>query len=139
MIDKITTHITEKKIYRDIVVTGIVGAVAATIDIVTLNIFYQFTHVNIYLATFFGFLAGSVFGYPANNYWTYRRNNQKAHFAGLLKSVTVATVGLLLTEGLMYLLAVRLGYHYNIVKLIAIFTVFFWNFFGNRYWTFRIR
>lgn len=139
MIKRIAGHVAEKKIYRDLLLTVIIGAIAATIDILTLNIFYRFIHVNIYLATLIGFLTGTVFGYPANNYWTYRRHNQKAHIVGLLKSVTVASVGLLITEIAMYILSDRLGYNYNIAKLVAIFCVFFWNFFGNRLWTFRAK
>ena len=137
MFKKILNKINSNHVYRDLVVWGIIGAIATVLDIGTLNIFYRFVHTNIFVATLMGFLAGTVFGYPANNSWTYGRHGQKAHLAGLFKITVVGACGLLFTEIIMYVLTIRMGYNYNVSKLVAVVIVFFWNFFANRYWTFK--
>lgn len=137
MIQKVTQRIIETNIHRDIAVTVTIGAVSATLDILALNLSYRVFHTNLYIAIMFGFLAGTAFGYPVNNYWTYRRHNQQANLVALGKCAVVGGMGLLFTELIMHLLTGKIGYNYNLSKFVAIFIVFFWNFFANRLWTFR--
>lgn len=137
MIKKALNKINQSHIHRDLSITIVLGAISTFFDIAILNIFFRLVHTNIYIATLFGFLAGTAFGYPANNHWTYGRHNRKANVGGLVKCAIVGGMGLLFTEIIMSILNVKMGYHYNISKLVAVFIVFFWNFFANRYWTFR--
>lgn len=126
-----------KTFYRDLVLFGLVGVVSTVADIAVLNIFYIGFQTSIYVATLLGFLVGSVNGYLMNNQWTYQRLGKKAQLSALAQYSIVGAVGLGLTEIIMHLLTVQSGLNYNVSKLIAVLVVFFWNFFGNRYWTFR--
>lgn len=116
---------------------AVVGLISTIIDIAALNIAYRLLHANLYLATFIGFLLGSINGYLLNNAWTYQRLRKRAHTFGLVKYTVIGLIGLGLTELIIDWLAVRSGVNYNLSKLVAVAVVFFWNFFGNRWWTFQ--
>jgi glycosyltransferase involved in cell wall biosynthesis len=128
-----------KTIYRDVFLFGVIGVVNTILDIAVLNLFYLDFKSSIYVATFLGYLVGSVNGYLMNNKWTYRRLEEKAKISGLIQFSIVSAVGLGATEVIMYLLSTQSGVNYNLSKIVAVVAVFFWNFFANRYWTFRAK
>ncbi|MDO8649982.1 MAG: GtrA family protein, partial [Candidatus Berkelbacteria bacterium] len=53
------------------------------------------------------------------------------------KYAIIAAIGLAITEAIIHFLVAEKGLYYNLAKVVAIVIVFFWNFFGNRYWTFK--
>ncbi len=114
-----------------------VGAVSAVIDIIVLNICYGHLHMSVYLATFLGYFVGAINGYLMNNFWTYRRQNRPFHIFGLIQYTAISFVGLGLTELVIRLVSVGLGYNVNVGKIISIVLVSFWNFFANRVTTFK--
>lgn len=122
---------------RDLWRFAVVGLVSTIIDITALNLSYRSFHTSLYLAAFIGFLLGSINGYLLNNAWTYRRLDKRAGLLGLTKYTLISLVGLGLTEVIIDLLSVRSNLNYNVSKLVAVAVVFFWNFFGNRWWTFQ--
>lgn len=124
-------------LYRDLLKFGVVGLISTVLDLAALNLFFVGLNTNIYWATFAGFVVGSLNGYFLNNAWTYKRLGKEAKASGLIKYTLISAVGLALTEGIMHFFSVEAGVNYNISKLIAVGVVFFWNFFGNRFWTFR--
>lgn len=124
-------------LYRDLFKFGATGLASTVVDFGILNVAVQLFHINLLVATFLGFLGGSTNGYLMNNAWTYKRLGKQAKTKGLVQYSLVGLVGLLLTEWIVSLLSVHGSLNYNISKLIAVAIVFFWNFFGNRFWTFR--
>lgn len=122
---------------RDLLKFGVIGVIITVLDLAALNLAYLGLDVSIYWATFIGFLVGTVSGYFLNNRWTYRRLGRPARVTRLFRYGVVGAIGLIITEGIMLFLTGQLEWQYNLSKLLAVAIVFFWNFFGNRLWTFQ--
>lgn len=116
---------------------GLVGLVGAVVDIGLLNLLHLKAGLSLYQSIFWAFVAAVVVNYLLNNFWTYRRLGLKFRASSLLKFGAISTVGLGVTEAIIHVLSVQNGVNYNAAKIIAIAVVFLWNFFANRYWTFR--
>lgn len=123
--------------FRELIKFGLVGVVGAGVDLGLLNLLHVRFAVNLYAATAIAFVAAVLVVYTFNNYWTFRRLGLKFRARTLAKYGLISTVGLIITEIIIHLLAVENGYNFNVAKIIAIGIVFFWNFFANRAWTFR--
>ena len=136
--DKLIGFFQSHRFLVDVIRFGLVGVVASVVDIGLLNLFYLKTNANLYVATGLAFVAASVVAYWLNNRWTYKRLGLQFGAQNLIKYTIIGTVGLVLTEIIMRVLVGNQGLNYNLAKVIAIFLVFFWNFFGNRFWTFRL-
>ena len=121
---------------KDFIKFGIVGLIATVIDYLGLNIFLKLNSP-LWLSTLIGFSAGAIIGYFLNNSWTYKRLGKRGNANDLTKYVVVAAFGLLWTELIMHYLSVSNSWDANLSKLVAVFIVFFWNFFINRVWTFK--
>ena len=121
----------------DMVKFGITGGVSTILDVGFLNLFYLYFKQAILVSTFAGFVAGTINGYLMNNYYTYRHLGKKANIKDFINLAIVGGIGLGLTEVIMYVLTVRLGMYYNYSKLIAVVTVFFWNFTAARKFVFK--
>jgi len=124
---------------KEMIKFGLVGSLGAVIDLGILNILHLVVGTDIYRSVFWAFTAAVAFNYTLNNHWTYRRLGLRFQAKNLFKFATIAAIGLGITEVIIHLLSIEQGLNYNLAKIIAIMIVFFWNFFGNRYWTFRVK
>lgn len=84
------------------------------------------------------FSVAVVSSYIMNRTWTFR-SHDKAVAKQAAKFLTVATIGLALNNGMFYFMNAPqfLGLPDIVALIIATGTVTFWNFFANKYWTFR--
>jgi len=137
--DKIFEFLQGNRFLVDAIRFGLVGVIAGVVDIGLLNLLYLEANANLYVATGLAFVMASLVAYGLNNGWTYRRLELPFRAQNLVKYTTIGTVGLVLTEVIMRILVGEQGLNYNLAKIIAIAIVFFWNFFGNRYWTFQVK
>ena len=135
--DKVIGFFQNHRFLVDVVRFGLVGVIAGLVDIGLLNLLYLKANANLYIATGLAFVIASVVAYWLNNRWTYRRLGLPFGAHNLIKYTIIGTVGLVLTEIIMRILVGNQGLNHNLAKIVAIFLVFFWNFFGNRFWTFR--
>ncbi len=138
-VNLLTNILQRQRLLTDAIRFGLVGVIAAVVDIGLLNILYLGAGLGIYTATAWAFVIASIVAYRLNNHWTYRRLGLPFRAQNLTKYTATGAVGLVITEGIIHLLVGRQGLDYNLAKIIAIMLVFFWNFFVNRYWTFRVR
>ncbi len=136
---KVIRFLANQLLLREMVKFAIVGLVGTAVDMGLLNLIHLKLGTSLYWAVFWGFAVATITVYVLNNHWTYRRLGLPFQTQTLSKYTVVAAVGLAITEGIIHLLAVENGLYYNLAKVIAIVIVFFWNFFGNRYWTFRAK
>lgn len=118
---------------------GLVGLIGAAVDMGILNLLYLMAGWSVYWAVFWGFAVATLVVYGLNNRWTYGHLGLPFRVQTLFKYAIIAAIGLAITEAIIHLLAVENGLYYNLAKVIAIVIVFFWNFFGNRFWTFRTK
>ncbi|MDZ7798481.1 MAG: GtrA family protein [Patescibacteria group bacterium] len=118
---------------------GIVGFIGTAIDVGFLNLLHQVFEVMVYLAATISFILAVINNFVLNKYWTFK--DKKAYLAKshvqFFQFIFVSVIGLLINLGLMYLLIEYFGFWYNWAKLGAIIVVLFWNFFANKFWTFR--
>ena len=100
------------------------------------------------LAQVISFSAAVTNGFTWNSLWTFRGLNSSRKRVQYVKFVIVNIIGLALNLAIMKVVfflftghiinpANPSESHWNIAKAIAIVVVAFWNFFANKYWTFR--
>lgn len=109
-----------------------VGATSTVLDFLILNSFGLV--MNVYLATAFGFLAGSTNGYILNSHFVFK---QQKNITRYVKYFFITFVGLCITELIIYAIHNKIGYRLNIAKLVAVILVFSWNYTGSRIWAFK--
>lgn len=114
----------------------VVGGTAFLVDYGVLYLsktflFQSLGDLGVYLATALGFLAGLVYNYVLSLVWVFRsaKDQKKGRTLGafLLFSI-IGIIGLLLTEGGMFLGYQLLHINYLIVKLFVAAVVLLWNY-----------
>jgi putative flippase GtrA len=125
---------------------ALVGAVSTAIDIALLNLVKTVIGWPLWLALALGFLGGTINGYYMNSRWTFRYNTEGQEGKKFSQFAIVSLIGLGLTELIVngYVEYINLGMNIfikeisamNVGKLVAVVLVFFWNYGGNKIWTF---
>lgn len=82
------------------------------------------------------FLLAVVNNYVLNRLWTFGSRSSKVS-TEFMRFLLVSVGGLLLTQGLMWLLVSLLGIWYLLAKAMTSLMVLIWNFGLNKFWTFR--
>ncbi|MEA4870356.1 hypothetical protein SDC9_126520 [bioreactor metagenome] len=114
----------------------VVGGTAFLVDYSLLYVFSHFVFQNlgdigVYLATALGFVGGLLYNYLLSLHWVFQsakdRNRGKSVGDFLLFAI-IGIIGLLLTEGGMYVGYQVMRVHYMIVKLFVAAVVLLWNY-----------
>lgn len=127
---------TNPRVIRQFVKFAIVGAIGACVDVGTLVILKEILGLNVYLANFFSFSLAVINNYIWNSHWTFA-DQEKEHKRQIVQFVIISIIGLVLSEILLYIFHDITHLHYLIAKCLGILVVLFWNFFANRFWTFK--
>jgi putative flippase GtrA len=128
------------KIFAKFSAVGITGAI---VDFGSLTLLHQFVWQNswdvmLYPAVAISFTAAVVNNYIWNILWTYRhQDHSDQHHITLSKFFVVSLVGLMINLVIVYVGTELLNVYWLIGKLVATVVVLFWNFFVNRFWTFK--
>ena len=128
------------KIFAKFSAVGVTGAI---IDLGILNFLHLYVwqkswDVMLYPAVAVSFTAAVVNNYTWNILWTYRhQDHSDQHHVTLSKFFVVSLVGLLINLGIVYAVTELMNIYWLIGKLVAMAVVLFWNFFANRFWTFK--
>jgi putative flippase GtrA len=85
-------------------------------------------------ASILGSLAGAIVNYLLSHHWIFR--SKRKHSETLSKFFAVGGLGLVLNAAIMYALVTIANMHYLLAQVAATGAVLFWNFLGNRFWTF---
>ena len=111
----------------------VVGAVGTAAHYIVLIIMVQLMSTDPLRASIAGFAVGALVNYYLNYLITFKSNNP--HCITLPKFFAVALVGLCLNILIMALMTSCL--HYLLSQALATVMVLAWNFFFNRFWTFK--
>jgi putative flippase GtrA len=111
------------------------GAVGTGMHYVVLIVAVQQFQVNAVTASVSGALIGAIVNYLLNYHFTFW--SSKRHREALAKFIVVAATGFLINGLLMYLLINSVNLHYLLSQVLTTFIVLFWNFIGNKAWSFR--
>jgi putative flippase GtrA len=97
----------------------------------------EFAHADPVPAALVGYVAGGVVSYSLNRRHTYA--SDRPHAEATWRFALVALIGLGLTWLLMAALTRWAGLAYLPAQLLTTGLVVFWNFSGNKLWTFAVR
>lgn len=82
-----------------------------------------------------GFIVGAIVNYMLGYYFIFR--SESPHFQTIAKFFTVAAIGIVFNSIILSFAIYGLTLHYLVGQAFATGVVVLWNFFGNRWWTFR--
>ena len=116
---------------------GTVGLISGVFDFGALFILTDWAHLYYLVSATIAFILGGSTNYWLNKHWTFKSNGQ--HRKQLPIFFTLATIGLIINNYILYVSVEHFNFHYLWGKVLAAGIVLFWNFFGNKYLTFRIK
>jgi putative flippase GtrA len=111
---------------------GLFGTLA---HYLTLALMVEVVGVKAVFASVLGFGVGALFNYFFNYHITFK--SEKLHQEALVKFFMVALVGLFLNTLIMAVATEFFSIYYLLAQVISTGLVLFWNFTGNRLWTFQ--
>lgn len=115
----------------------IVGGVGLVIDFALTFIFKEKFRINQYVANSVGFTIATISNFVFNKFWTFEDTSEE-----ILKQYTlylcISIIGLLLNNGVIYLLSDKNNINFYWAKIIAVMIVTAWNFIANMQVTFSI-
>jgi putative flippase GtrA len=123
-------------LFKKFVKFGMVGASGVVVDFGITWILREIVGIHDYVANSLGFLCAVVSNYVLNRRWTFR-SNDPAVAAQFIKFLLVALVGLILNNGIIYLLHGHAAMPFYTAKLMATGVVMLWNFAANNWFTFK--
>lgn len=128
--------IKSKPVLEQFIKFGLVGLFNTVVDFTTYLFFTRVVLWSYLIAATIAFVVAASSSFLLNRYWTFRVKN--SDFAKeYLKFFIVAFGGLLLTLLILYIL-VDIFYWYDLfAKFLTIIVVVNWNFFLQKYWTFK--
>jgi putative flippase GtrA len=132
----------------------VVGVIGAVVDFGTMNLLVNLFGAPLVLAGTISFICAVLSNFVWNRYWTYPDSRSKPIARQLLEFTIVSVIGLGIRVPILAILEPiidaffsRLAFDLpfftadflsdNITLAIAVIVVLFWNFFVNRYWTYR--
>ena len=114
---------------------GAVGISGMAVDFGITYLFKEKIKVNKYAANTLGFFLAASSNFIFNRIWTFHSDDPAVGFQ-YLKFLTVSIVGVLISNGIIYLLHEKFKQNFYFAKLISIGIVLLWNFFASYFFTF---
>ena len=114
----------------------IVGFFGMLIDFGLTYLLKEKIKTNKYVASSLGFIAAATSNFYFNKFWTFQdiSENISVEFVSFL---TIGLLGLIINNGVIYLLTERYKNNFYLSKFAAIVAVTFWNFIMNYLFTFN--
>lgn len=114
----------------------LVGGLGTVLDVGMVFLLVRFFNIHPVLAAFFGFWIAVINNFFLNKIWTFQDTSRNYRKQGI-KFLIVSLGGLALTLGWMAIFYEVFSIHYLVAKMLTSGIVLVWNFFANKYWTFR--
>jgi len=115
---------------------GIVGISGMAVDFGVTFLCKEKFKFNKYIANTLGFFAGATNNFIINRIWTFQSNDPEVSVQ-YFKFLSVSTIGVLLSNAIIYVLHEKWKWNFYLSKLFSIGIVLFWNFFVNYFFTFQ--
>ena len=131
-------RLTGRRGVRQFLKFGIVGASGTLVNFLIYHSLLYFSY-QIWLAYAVGFIIGGVNNFWWNRHWTFRSKGEPWRELG--QFITVSAVALAISEFVLVVVEHRipqtLAHRNTVAWLAATLVGMGWNFFVNKYWTFR--
>jgi len=112
-----------------------VGATSAIIDFGVLYLLTDIVGFHYLLSATISFILAAGYNFSLNRAWTFKSNGSRRRQLPIF--ISVALIGILINNGIMYLTVEHFGFHYLLAKVFSTAIVTVWNFFINKYITFK--
>ncbi|MFB0908204.1 MAG: putative flippase GtrA [Spirosomataceae bacterium] len=119
-------------LFTKLIKFGVVGFSGLIVDFGITYLFKEKLRVNKYVANGLGFSVAVVSNFFLNKWWTFEDAGQD-YLSQFLTFTTVAIVGLVINQGILYLLHEKVKLNFYFAKLVAIGAVTLWNFGFSNY------
>lgn len=129
---------TKREGLRQFIKFALVGLMNVGVDWSIFFLLDHFTPLPKVGSKFLSFVFGATNSYIFNRRWTFRSTDPEIG-RQFVKFFLVASIGSLLNTGIYWFVALKLGYADIVGLALATGAVMFWNFFANKYWTFRVK
>ncbi|MBT4850135.1 GtrA family protein [Candidatus Parcubacteria bacterium] len=116
---------------------AVVGFSSMIIDLGVLYILTEFADVHYLMSATISFVMAAFYNYNLNRRWTFQSSGSKTKQVPVF--LIIAGIGLLLNNNILFIGVRQFGLWYIYAKVLAIAIVTSWNFFGNKYLTFKIK
>lgn len=126
-----------RKIIDEFFKFGIVGTLGAIINLGVLYALTDFAGIYYILSAVFAFIIAVTSNFFLNKIWTFREKVKDKTARKYAQFFSVAVFALAVNLSILYSLTEFIGLWYMFSELIAKVIVFFINFAGNKFWTFR--
>ncbi|TES95224.1 GtrA family protein [Patescibacteria group bacterium] len=114
----------------------VVGTVGTAIDFGLFYLLVESAHIWYLLAATISFIVAVINNYIFNKFWTFE-DRDKDFLRQFGRFLVVSIIGLGLNVLILYILVEFAGMWYILAKVLATGVVLIWNFFANKYWTFK--
>ncbi|HEY8936530.1 MAG TPA: GtrA family protein [Cyclobacteriaceae bacterium] len=115
---------------------GLVGCTGVIVDFGITFLLKEKLKINKYLASSIGFCVAATNNYILNRIWTFSSADPNI-MVQYSKFIIIASVGVLLSNGIVWLLHERFKFNFYIAKGLSIIIVMSWNFIVNNLYTFQ--
>lgn len=123
------------KVSRQFIKFSIVGVSNTALDIGLLNLLI-FWHWPVLLANTVAFILAAINSFFWNKYWTFEDTTGKWQLQ-LPFYITIAAVGLGLSNTMVYVLSIIFHWDVNVVKVLSIGVIALWNFLAPKFLIFK--
>lgn len=124
-----------KAIFSVFIKFGIVGFSSFIIDFSITYLLKEKFKINKFIANTTGFLIAATFNFFMNRLWTFKSQDLDVS-SQFFKFMAIASVGLLINNGIIYIFNEKFRVNFYISKILAVIVVMFYNFSMNLLITF---
>jgi putative flippase GtrA len=114
----------------------VVGVSGTVIDFGITYLLKEKARLNKYVANSTGFILAATSNYVLNRIWAFRNHNPAIGEQYVL-FMAISVLGLLINNGVIYLLTKKMHANFYVAKVAATGVVMIWNFLMNFFFTFR--
>ena len=111
----------------------IVGGIATIMDWVLYFVLYNYVKLSPLLANIISYTISTLYSYIVSVKYVFNVNKKNSKKKNFIIFVTLSVIGLLLSEGLIYLMVNILNMHKMLAKIISTAIVMFFNFVSKKY------
>ncbi len=111
----------------------IVGGIATLIDWLLYFILYNYVKLSPLLANIISYTISTLYSYVVSVKFVFNVNKGNSKKKNFIIFVTLSVIGLLLSEGLIYLMVNVFNLHKMLAKIISTAIVMFFNFVSKKY------
>lgn len=132
---QIIQYLKQQTTLQQFIKFGLIGLLNTFVDLIAYIFFTRVLFCHYLVAAFLAFVIAATSSFILNSYWTFViQDKLKERY---LKFFLVALGGLLWTELFLYILVDKFFWFDLWAKIFTVLVVVNWNFFLQKYWTFK--